>query len=55
MGKKRKRTGFSPEELARFEENQRRLLERIAYHEARLKEERAARGEQEASGRQQAP
>ena len=49
MGKKRKRTGFSPEQLARFEESQQKLLERLAYHEAKLAEERAAGREDAAS------
>ena len=35
----------TPEEIARDREAMRQLKERIAYHEAKLKEERAARGE----------
>jgi hypothetical protein len=41
MAKKRKkRTGLSPEWYARHERTQRLLLERIAYHEAKLEEAR---------------
>jgi hypothetical protein len=49
MGKKRKKSERTPEELAKSAEVQRRLQERIDYHERKLKEERAARGEQPAS------
>jgi len=46
MGKKRKRKpSRTPEERARSEEIARRLAERIAYHKAKLAEERAARGD----------
>jgi hypothetical protein len=38
---KKKRIKTTPEEWARWEENQRKLLERIRYHEAKLAEERA--------------
>jgi hypothetical protein len=40
MGKKKKRTGLSPEWHERHERNQRLLLERIAYPEAKLEEAR---------------
>ena len=39
----------TPEEIARHEQTQRRLQERIAYHERKLAEERAAQ-QQERSG-----
>lgn len=46
---KRKRKKMTPEERAaweaRYEEGQRKLLERIEYHKAKLAEERAAAGE----------
>lgn len=53
---KRKKTTAETEflSLSRREQSERvdrELRERIAYHEARLKKERAARGEHEASGR----
>ena len=38
--KKKKRIKITPEERARWDENQRKLLERIRYHEAKLAEER---------------
>jgi hypothetical protein len=41
---KKKKATFSPEEVERFARNQQRLAERIAYHEAKLAEEKAARG-----------
>ena len=45
---KRKRAKMTPEERAaweaRYEETQRRLQERIAYHQAKLEEERRAAG-----------
>ena len=41
--KRRKRVKTTPEEWARWEENQRKLLERIRYHEAKLAEERGAK------------
>jgi hypothetical protein len=37
---KRKKIKITPEERARWAETQRKLLERIRYHEARLAEER---------------
>lgn len=37
---KKKRTGLSPEWHERHERNQRLLLERIAYHQAKLEEAR---------------
>lgn len=48
--KRKRKTKMTPEERAaweaRFQEGQRRLQERIAYHEAKLEEERrAAAGE----------
>ena len=49
---KKKRIGLSPEWHERHERTQRLLLERIAYHEAKLAEERAARGEDAASAGQ---
>jgi hypothetical protein len=42
---KKKRKKKSPEERAADEALMRKLEERIAYHEAKLAEERAARGE----------
>jgi hypothetical protein len=48
MKKKRKRTTASPEERARHEDVQKRLADRIAYHRAKIEEERAQR-EREAS------
>lgn len=45
MGKRRKRKPIrTPEERARSEEIARKLAERIAYHKAKLAEERAAGG-----------
>ena len=38
--KKKKKIKTTPEEWARWEENQRKLGERIAYHQAKLAEER---------------
>jgi hypothetical protein len=43
--KKRRRKKRTPEERARSEAIGRKLEERIAYHKAKLAEERAARGE----------
>jgi hypothetical protein len=43
MGKKRKRPKITPEEEARFEETQRMVRERIAYHEQKAREEDARR------------
>jgi hypothetical protein len=43
MKKKRKKGTVTPEERARWRENQRKLAERIAYHEAKLAEERRDR------------
>jgi hypothetical protein len=43
--RKRKRTDRSTEELLRIDPTLRLLADRIAYHEAKLAEERAARGE----------
>ena len=45
MGKKRKIPKRTPEERARSEAIWRKLEERLAYHKAKLVEERAARGE----------
>jgi len=39
MVKKRKRNPITPEERARWKETERKLLERIRYHEAKLAEE----------------
>jgi hypothetical protein len=50
MGKKRKRTGFSAEQLAQFEENQRKLLERIAYYDAKAAEQSARREDAGSAG-----
>ena len=38
--KKRKKSRITPEMEARWAENQRKLLERIRYHQAKLAEER---------------
>ena len=38
--KRKKTSRITPEEWARIEENQRKLAERIAYHKAKLAEER---------------
>jgi hypothetical protein len=46
MGKKRKRPKTTPEEEARFEETQRMVRERIAYHEAKAREEDERRAQQ---------
>jgi hypothetical protein len=46
MKKKRKRT---PEERAKDRELTRQLEQRIAYHEAKLAEEKATRGEPDAA------
>jgi hypothetical protein len=43
MKKKRKKGSITPEERARMDENQRKLAERIAYHKAKLAEERGDR------------
>jgi hypothetical protein len=46
MAKRKKRTAKrTPEELRRSEAIWRKLEERLAYHKAKLAEERAARGE----------
>jgi hypothetical protein len=46
---KRKKAKMTPEERAaweaRYQETQRKLQERIAYHQAKLEEERRAAGE----------
>jgi hypothetical protein len=51
MGKKRKKrtSDFWKEHGERFAETDRRLLERIAYHQRKAAEERAARGEADAA------
>lgn len=41
--RKKKRTIWTPEEEERFARNLRKLEERIAYHKAKLAEERAGR------------
>ena len=41
--KKKRKLKISAEQWARWTETQRKLAERIAYHEAKLAEERAAR------------
>ena len=38
--KKRKKSRLTPEDWARFRETERKLLERIRYHQAKLAEER---------------
>jgi hypothetical protein len=43
MGKKRKLPKMTPEEHARRDETQRMVRERIAYHEAKAREEEATR------------
>jgi hypothetical protein len=43
MGKKRKLPKMTPEEHAHRDETQRLVRERIAYHEAKAREEEAAR------------
>jgi creatinine amidohydrolase/Fe(II)-dependent formamide hydrolase-like protein len=43
MGKKSKLPKMTPEEHARRDETQRLVRERIAYHEAKAREEEAAR------------
>jgi len=47
--KKRKTADFPPEFWERHERTQRLLAERIAYHQAKIAEERAARGGQASS------
>jgi hypothetical protein len=47
MAKKRKRAKTTPEDEARFEETQRMVRERIAYHEAKAREEDARREKKE--------
>ena len=43
MAKKKKRSGnLTPEDWARFHEHRRMLAERIAYHEAKAREEEEA-------------
>jgi hypothetical protein len=42
MAKKRKYQKVTPEEEARIDERQRRVRERIAYHEAKAREEEEA-------------
>ena len=39
MAKKRKNGNLTPEDHARFEETSRMIQERIAYHEAKAREE----------------
>jgi hypothetical protein len=46
MTKKTRVSAFTPEELAHFEKTQRKLAERIAYHEQKIEEEKAARDHQ---------
>jgi len=49
MAKKKRKTGkLTPEDLARREENQRLLRERIAYREAKEREEDELRGRKRA-------
>jgi hypothetical protein len=43
MGKKRKLLKMTPEDHARRDETQRMARERIAYHQAKAREEEAAR------------
>jgi hypothetical protein len=43
----KKRPKRTAEEIARHERTQQRLLERIAYHERKLAEERAAKEQQQ--------
>jgi len=43
MGKKRKYQKMTPEDHARREETQRMVRERIAYHEAKAREQEAAK------------
>lgn len=43
MGKKRKLPKMTPEEIAQREETQRMVRERIAYHEAKAREQEEAR------------
>jgi hypothetical protein len=46
MAKKRKKSGnLTAEDWARFHENRRMLEERIAYHEAKAREEDEARAQ----------
>jgi hypothetical protein len=49
MEKKRKKTRLDPDFWRRFDDTTRRLRERIAYHERKAAEERAARGEADAA------
>ena len=49
MTKKKRISAFTPEELAQFEKSQRKLAERIAYHERKIEEEKAAREAQSRS------
>jgi hypothetical protein len=50
MGKRKKRTSeFWRKYGPRFEETDRKLLERIAYLEKKIAEEKAARGEADAA------
>jgi hypothetical protein len=49
MAKKRRKTGnLTPEDKARREENRRLLRERIAYHEAKAREQDELRGQKRA-------
>jgi hypothetical protein len=45
--KKRKKTRLTAEDWARFRETERKLLERIRYHEAKLAEERGEKAQSE--------
>jgi hypothetical protein len=49
MSKKKRISAFTPEELAEFAKSQRKLAERIAYHERKIEEEKAAREAQSGS------
>jgi hypothetical protein len=48
MAKKRKTGNLTPEDHARFDETTRMVRERIAYHEAKAREEDQARAAAEA-------
>jgi hypothetical protein len=50
MAKKRKSGNLTPEDHARFEETTRMVRERIAYHEAKAREEEQARAAGETRG-----
>jgi hypothetical protein len=47
MGKKRKYRKLTPEDHAQFEKTREMLRERIAYHEAKAREEDEARAKQD--------